>query len=376
VSRLRVLALSPVPYEGAGCRFRLAQYQPHLASRGIDLTIEPFYDRRLFELVYKPGHHVSKAVHFLRQAAGRAAVLLSRRRPDVVLIYREAFPIGPPFLEAALAALRIPLVYDFDDAVFLENTSEANRYVAALKCPWKTGAIIRRSDQVMAGNEYLASYARRYHAAVHVVPTSVDVTVFTPRGDAAGVDSAAVVGWIGTPTTAAYLAPLAPVLQAVARRHDFTFRVSGTSSPFTCSGVRVENVSWSLEREVELFGTCQVGVYPLRDDEWAQGKCGFKAIQFMACGVPVVAAAVGVNREIIRDGVNGFLATTSAEWELKLTRLLGDADLRRRIGAAGRRTVEERYSVQVNAPRVADVIRQAAARPAVARLAHASGGQR
>jgi glycosyltransferase involved in cell wall biosynthesis len=114
---------------------------------------------------------------------------------------------------------------------------------------------------------------------------------------------------------------------------------------------------------VRLFNTCDVGVYPLADDEWSRGKCGFKAIEFMACGVPVVAAAVGVNREIVEDGVNGFLASTEDEWVEKLGRLLADPQLRRRFGEAGRRTIEERYSLRVHAPTLVATLRGVIERP-------------
>ena len=374
---MRALALSPVPYEGAGCRFRIAQYTPYLRSQRIDLTIAPFYDREFFAMVYQRGHYLQKGFHFLRQAAARLATVVRHGRYDLVMIYREAFPIGPPLIEAALGAMKVPLVYDFDDAVFLENTSGANRYLAALKYPQKIGAIIRRCDQVIAGNDYLAAYARRFNTSVHVIPTAVDTKVFVPRPEMVPSGRLLVVGWIGTPTTAAYVAPIADVLVRLARDHVFRFRVSGAGTAVSVPGVDVETPPWSLAREVELFNTCDIGVYPLPDDDWARGKCGFKAIQFMACGVPVVASAVGVNREIIQDGVNGFLASAPAEWHEKLRRLLVDPDLRRRIGAAGRRTIEERYSVEVNAPRVADVIRQAAARiGSVVPLAQASGEPR
>jgi glycosyltransferase involved in cell wall biosynthesis len=276
-----------------------------------------------------------------------------------------------------LHALGRPLLYDFDDAVFLPNTSEANRYVGALKYVQKIGRIIGYSDEVIAGNDYLAAYARRFSPSVHVIPTSVDTHLFVPRTDARSA-TAPIIGWIGTPTTAAYLAPVGPVLTALATATEFTFRVSGAGSPPAIHNVKVESPAWSLEREVELFNTCDIGVYPLPDDDWARGKCGFKAIQFMACGVPVVASPVGVNREIIEDGVNGFLAAGAAEWNRKLARLLADTDLRRRMGIAARRTIEERYSLDVNAPRVASVMRRLVERrrPAAAAFAPAAGDHR
>lgn len=374
MSRLRVLALSPVPYEGAGCRFRIAQYGPYLRSQGIDLTIAPFYDREFFALVYRSGHYLRKALKFFRHTASRFADVLRAGSYDAIFIYREALPIGPPILEAAIRLLGRPLIFDFDDAVYLPNTSAANRVVSALKRPEKTSWIITRSDEVIAGNEYLAAYARRFHPAVHVIPTPVDTTVFVPEPDSPG-RVRPVVGWIGTPTTASYLRMLhAPLLELAAER-DFVFRVSGADAAIP--GVRLETPPWSLDTEVELFNTCDVGVYPMPDDEWARGKSGFKAIQFMACGVPVVASPVGINREIIEDGVSGFFAATPAEWRDRLGRLLADAALRRSMGDAARRTIVERYSLAVNAPRVAGVIRQAIARRHVVQpIASVAGDER
>jgi len=351
--KYRLLALSPIPIEGAGCRFRIMQYIPALERAGFSVTVAPFFDAAFFDIIYRRGHYLEKLAAFVRQSVARLRLLLSRNRYDAFFIYREAYPLGPPWFEAMLSRSGRPIVFDFDDAIFLENTSEANRFAAALKYPQKVPSIITRSAAVLAGNEFLAEYARAYNPAVSVLPTCVDTTVFVPRRSPRAAGAPLVVGWIGTPTTAPYLQSLGPSLGRLASRCAFELRVSGSGAPLEFPGVTAVNERWSLEREVELFNTCDVGVYPLTDDEWARGKCGFKAIQFMACEVPVVAAAVGVNREIIQDGVNGFLASNEREWEEKIGRLLGDADLRRRLGTAGRKTIEERYSLAVNAPKLA-----------------------
>jgi glycosyltransferase involved in cell wall biosynthesis len=378
VNRLRVLAFSPVPYEGAGCRFRISQYLPYLSEQGIDVTVLPFYDRAFFELVYEPGRFLRKALSFAALTVKRLDSVRDATEADLVLVYREMFPIGPALLERLLAhRRRPPIVYDFDDAIFLPSVSDANRLVGALKYPQKVSSIIRHSRHVIAGNEYLAAYARRFNRAVTIVPTSVDTEIFTPAhpagsrnqealsapGAPAGGGSRPIVGWIGTPTTATYLKSLTGVLRQVQERQPFTLRVSGTTEPIDIPGVAVENVKWSLPAEVALFNTCDIGVYPLTDDEWSKGKCGFKAIEFMACGVPVVAAAVGVNREIIRDGENGFLASSEDDWVEKLTRLLAEPALRRRFAEAGRQTVEDRYSRRANAPKLAAILRAAAEGP-------------
>jgi glycosyltransferase involved in cell wall biosynthesis len=359
---IRVLALSPIPEEGAGCRFRIAQFIPSLESAGIAVTLSSLFTPEFFRLVYKPGHYLRKAVTFAALSVRRLDSLRDASRYDAIFIYREIFPIGPAIIERWLGSKRRPpVVFDFDDAIFLPSVSNANRVIGALKQPRKVDTIIRHSDQVIAGNDFLAGYARRLNNEVAMIPTCVDTTRFVPAAARpAGTTSTQLplVGWIGSPTTASYIEALTPVLQRVNARQPFTLRVSGPGEPLAVPGVAVENVAWSLDREVSLFNTCDVGVYPLADDEWSKGKCGFKAIEFMSCGVPVVASAVGVNREIIQDGVNGFLASNEDEWVEKLGRLLADAELRRRFAAAGRRTIEERYSLAVNAPKLAATIRR------------------
>jgi glycosyltransferase involved in cell wall biosynthesis len=365
-----MLALSPVPEEGAGCRFRIAQYMPYLESAGIEVTLSPFYTTEFFRLVYQKGRSLQKAAMFLERALDRAYTLAERGRYDVIFIYREAFPIGPAAIEALLSrSARAAIVYDFDDAIYLPNTSEANRAISILKWPSKVRSIIRRSHAVIAGNEYLAEYARAFSPHVAVIPTVVDTAAFVPRlrstdevrasGRQAHVP---VVGWIGTPTTAPYLMSARPVLQDVARAHPFVLRVCGAGAAVDMPGVTVENVRWTLDSEVSLFNTCDIGIYPLPDDEWARGKCGFKAIQFMACGVPVLASPVGVNRDIIQDGVNGFLGPNESEWKAKLARLIDDAQLRRQLGDEGRRTVEARYSLNATAPKLVETVMDAVAR--------------
>jgi glycosyltransferase involved in cell wall biosynthesis len=357
-----MLALSPVPEEGAGCRFRIAQYLPYLEAAGIEVTLSPFYTTEFFRLVYQKGRSLQKAALFVERAIDRAYTLTERAGYDVIFIYREAFPIGPALIEALLA--RTPgaaIVYDFDDAIYLPNTSEANRAVSILKWPSKVRSIVRRSHCVIAGNEYLAAFARQYNDHVRVVPTVVDTSTFVPRTDRPAA-APPIVGWIGTPTTAPYLLAIRPILQEVARTNRFVLRICGAGADVDIPGVEVENIRWTLDREVALFNTCDIGIYPLPDDEWARGKCGFKAIQFMACGVPVVAAPVGVNRQIIRDGADGFLAPSPSDWVLKLNRLIAEPVVREVVGRAGRATVEARYSLRAAAPKLVEAVMDAVGR--------------
>ena len=367
-TRIRMLAFSPVPREGAGCRFRISQYVPALEAGGFEVTIAPFFDAEFFEVVYQPGRYALKAAGFLRRALERIRTLATSGAYDLFFVYREAFPFGPPVIETLLRAFGgRPMVYDFDDAIFLSNTSEANRFTASLKYPRKVPSILSKSDLVIAGNQFLADYARRYNPAVTVIPTCIDTDVFHGRVAPRPAAQPPVVGWIGTPTTAPYVKTIAGALAAVAAARRYVFRVSGAGRPLELEGVTVVNEPWTLEREVELFATCDVGVYPLTNDEWALGKCGFKAIQFMACGVPVVASPVGVNADIIVDGVNGYLAATEREWIEKIGRLLAEPDLRARLGTAARRTIESRYALAANAPKMVETLERVVGRRAAER---------
>lgn len=360
----KVLALSPIPEEGAGCRFRVTQYIPHLREAGFDVTVSAFYSREYFDFVYRPGNYLRKVAGFGALTLRRINELYSMKEYDLVFLYREAIPAGPPFIERLIASQGIPIVYDFDDAIFLPAVSEANKAVSFLKKPERVADILRLSTQVTVGNEFLASYARQYNPRVTVIPTAVDTNRFVPRPsvpDEAG--RKLVVGWIGSPTTFRYLESIRDVLAEVAARHPFTLKVSGAGRPVNFPGVDVQVVPWSMADEVSLFNTCDIGVYPLTDDDWSRGKCGFKAIQCMACGVPVVAAAVGVNREIIEHGVNSMLATTKQDWVAHLGTLLTDTELRRRMAIAGRKTIEARYSLRVTAPQLAAVFNSAVQSP-------------
>ena len=296
-NRIRVLAFSPIPEEGAGCRFRIAQFIPYLATVGIDVTLDSLFTTEFFRLVYRPGRYLQKAATFAGLSIKRLAALRDAAQFDLIFIYREMFPIGPAAIERLLTMRgRPPVVFDFDDALFLPSVSDANRLIAVLKQPQKIESIISRSDHVIAGNDYLSAYARRFNPAVTMIPTSVDTDRFAPLDGACAskkTTAPPIIGWIGSPTTASYIRGLAGVLRQVRERHNFVLRVSGTGEPLEIPGVQVENETWTLAREVELFNGCDIGVYPLADDEWSKGKCGFKAIEFMACGVPVVAANRG-----------------------------------------------------------------------------------
>jgi SAM-dependent methyltransferase/glycosyltransferase involved in cell wall biosynthesis/uncharacterized protein YbaR (Trm112 family) len=357
---MRVLLLLPYAWDTApGQRFRIEQWVPGLEAMGVEFRVETLLTGAEQRLLYSDGHAGAKVAMLVRHAGRRVAQLRGLRGFDLVWLYRAAFLVGPAVLERVLARSAVPMVVEFDDAIYLPDTSTANARWAGLKCSGKTATICRLSDHVVVGNRYLADYARVHNPAVTVIPTTIDTDAYRPR-EHYGESRPVVIGWSGSGTTVAHLRTLDRVLQKVAAREDVRLHVVGTDS-YPLEGVRTSATRWSPEKERPELGRFDIGVMPLPDEEWARGKCGLKALQYMALGVPTVTSPVGVNSEIIQNGTNGVLASGEDEWVGALTSLIHDVGLRQRLGRAGRATVEDRYSTRSQLRRVFEVMERVSA---------------
>jgi glycosyltransferase involved in cell wall biosynthesis len=355
---MRILALVPSLYDTSpGQRFRLEQWEPLLKERGIEIDYQPFETEQLHAILYKSGGVASKVRLILRAFGTRLSTLRRVRDYDLVYVFREAALLGPPVFERLVSWSGVPMVFDFDDAVFVPYVSPSNGYLSYLKFPGKTRSICRMSAHVMAGNPYLAEYTRQVNDRVTIVPTTIDTEKYTV--DARRSDGLPVIGWSGSYSTVQHLDTLRGALQRLAREVPFRLRVIGTPK-YELEGVEVEALPWRSESEVEDLKRMDVGVMPLPDDKWSKGKCGLKALQYMALGIPTVCSPVGVNTDIIHDGENGFIAGSEDEWVEKLAALLRSGDLRDRLGLAGRATVEARYSARVQAPSVCRIFESVA----------------
>lgn len=307
------------------------------------------------QLTHRHQHGGYGFLQLVRAYLARLRAMLHRGEFDVLWIEKEALPWLPLWLESWL--LRgVPYVLDYDDAIFHSYDLHSR--------PWVRRIYGRRLDGLMAGaalvvggNNYLAQRAREAGTRrVEMLPTVIDLLRYpisdtaTSEVNSRGSESLCIV-WIGSPTTAHYLQLLSEPLRLLAEKISFTLRVIG-GGQVSLPGVKVESVVWTEATEVASIQSGDVGVMPLLDSPWERGKCGYKLIQYMACSLPVVASAVGVNSEIVEHGTNGFLASTSDEWVVALEKLLRNADLRRRMGQDGRRRVEKYYCSQQTAPRL------------------------
>lgn len=331
---LKLLVLCSNDEREASLRHRVLAFLPRLAAAGHSATVSSFFDSE-----------GSWGARVLQGIVRRAGDVVRARDADRVLIHREALPLAHNEY-VRLLPTRAELIFDFDDAVFLEAHAGWRARVAR---PASTRLVIERSARVFAGSEFLADYAQRFNSNVELMPTVVDTDRFVPR--VAKSWGLPVVGWVGSPTTARYLDQILPALEQVAREVPFRLRLVGAGRRFNVQGVEIEHREWQLRDEVTAFQDLDLGLYPLEDDDWARGKCGFKAIQYMACGVPFVVSPVGAINTIVEHGVHGLWARNSADWVGGVLALLRDQDLGRRLAQASRQRVVEHYSVAALAPR-------------------------
>jgi glycosyltransferase involved in cell wall biosynthesis len=353
---MKVLAIVPSLYDTSpGQRFRLEQWETLLLEKGVKIIYLPFETEELRQILYQSGHTLQKIQAVIKNMNRRRNELNSVKDFDLVYVFREAALLGPAWFERKIARSGVPMIFDFDDAVFIAYKSPANGYLSYLKFPNKAGEICRLSAHVMAGNQYLADYSRQYNDNVTIIPTTIDTEKYLLVEKTANPD-VITIGWSGSFSTVQHLDTIRDVLQELAKDEKFRLRVIGTPN-YELFGVDVEALKWKSEKEIEDLEKIDIGLMPLPDDQWSKGKCGLKALQYMALGIPTICSPVGVNSTIIQDGENGFLADGKEEWIEKLKKLLHSSELRRKIGLAGRKTVEKGYSAKSQVPRVYEVFK-------------------
>lgn len=350
---MRVLAFTRYDRTAASTRVRLLQYIPALSEAGIEVE-----HHALLGDDYVRGLTTGESFPKWRIAAAygeRFRQLLSARDYDVLWVYAELFPFLPAAFERIAFRSGKPLIYDFDDAFFHHYDDHAKPAVRRV-LGGKLAALMGGAYACCCGNAYLQNYAARYCARSIVLPTVVDTDVYTPAQEAGTGSRRVTIGWIGSPSTWVLVREYLGLLSELCRDHDVEVRVVGAGRAGEADrfpGLTL--IDWSEETEVAEVRAIDIGIMPVWDGAFQRGKSGYKLIQYMACGLPVVASPVGVNEEIVQPE-SGFLVRSIPEWREALTKLIRDPALRRRMGAVGRRRAAEHYSLAAHAPRFRDLI--------------------
>jgi glycosyltransferase involved in cell wall biosynthesis len=358
---MKILLLSKYSRKGASTRLRSLQYLPFLEAEGFQITVTSLFDDQYLDQLYRQGKRAPLRMMMLYLR--RLYVLLSVFRYDLIWIEKEIFPYMPAFAERVLHWLGKRYVVDYDDAIF-HNYDLSENPILRRVLGRKIDVVMRYASCVVAGNDYLVSRAQAAGAVrVEQVPTVVDATRYS--SNESSLAARPVIGWIGSPSTQSYVVGIARELTALCQKHSARLLLVGASADIATEfpDLDVEVVPWSETSEAELIAQMDVGIMPLPDGPWEKGKCGYKLIQYMACGIPVIASPVGVNVDIVGASQCGLLAANAAEWEVALDKLLESPAQRLRLGRAGRQAVENRYSLSVQAPVLAGILIQSMALP-------------
>ena len=342
---IKVLFLFTHPIQGASSRYRIYQYLPFLKKANIQYHAEPFVSESFYKILYKKGYWFKKALFTSLGLMKRIRALWQIPFCDIIFIHLESSPFPILILERFAKLFKKPIIYDFDDAIFLRRKYATHRWrqwVGTHKVPPK---LISMSHQVMVGNPYLKKYASQHThpEKILVFPTTIDTQKFPLKKSKNAIP---IIGWIGMHTTFPYFENLLDIFPEIAKKHSFILKIIGAPKKISIPNVSIVQKDWHLSEEIDDFLSLDIGLYPLFDPEWDVGKAGFKALLYMAAQVPCIASAVGRNKEIIQDGDNGFLVTSKKEWIEKTILLLESEETRKRLIKKGRETVEAHFSVE------------------------------
>ena len=347
---IKILFLVPYPTNAAPSqRFRFEQYYDVLATKNIKYATKPFLTQKGWSAFYK-GNVIVILYYLIIGCFRRILHLTFLPTADVVFIHREMIPFGPPIFEWIIAKIfNKKIVYDFDDAIWLNDPNENNYLVAKLKWKSKVSSICKWSHKISVGNLFLADFAKQYNLNVVINPTTIDTSFLHNPANHLGIDKIKkpIIGWTGTHSTLQYLTPLVPVLKKLETLHDFIFMVIANKNP-EIKLTSFQFKQWKKESEIADLNCFDIGVMPLTNDKWSSGKCGFKILQYMALKKPALASDVGVNSEIIENDVNGYLCRNQDDWYDYLNLLLKNHDKRAELGENGRKKIKLKYSVISN----------------------------
>jgi len=349
----RILILPRYTEKGPSSRVRMMQYLPYLKEAGFDITIHPFFDDGYIDSLYS--HRPIKISSVIGSYWDRVWISSHKRKFDLIWLQQELLPWIPFCMEKVWYSRKIPLLVDYDDAVFHRYDLHKNSLIRLLLCK-KIAHVMKIASGLTVGNAYLADRAEQAGARnIHILPSVVDTKKY--HCGTKNVHSDFIIGWLGTPKTIHFLETIKPALVNVLKSNTRLIIV-GAGVPDCLRTLSIQSQSWNEDTEIDQILQFDVGIMPLIDAPFERGKCGYKLIQYMACGLPVVASPVGVNQSIVEQGINGFLASTTDEWMNAIIKLRDDSQLRKKMGMAGRKKVEVHFSLESTAAQLVDLFDQ------------------
>lgn len=356
-SSLHVLFLTKYPAEGASSRYRVYQYIEELRDQGIHSKVKPFYSSPGYRAVFQANSALKRGLAVLQGLTNRVIHVLRAGQYDVIYMQRELLPFGPPFLERHLKRRGARLLFDYDDALFIQKPSAVSPLATQLRSTERVLEIFSLADAVVAGNQWLKEQAEERGAKAYALEVAEDTHRISSRPPHHEAD-AVTLGWLGSISTEKYLHQLTPVLQKFFRSFPNARLVVVGGGRYRPEGMPVEHVPWSYDTEVSQLHRFDIGLMPLPMEDWSRGKCGGKARTYMAAGVPAVVQDIGYNQELIRHGETGFLMPDDEEdWLGTLTLLATDPKLRQSVGERARAEVETRFNLDRIAGQLADILR-------------------
>jgi len=327
-------------------RFRFEQYFDFLNANGYTHEVSYLLNETDDKIFYSTGNFLKKIKIIIKSAIQRFKDVKRANNFDIIFIQREAFMVGAAFFEKKFNKSKSKIVFDFDDSIWLLDTSNANKRWKWLKSETKTGKIISYSSIIFAGNQFLADYAKKFNSNVKIIPTTINTKEYIRNNSVTAINKSICIGWSGSITTIKHFEYALPFLKKIKQKYGdkVAIKVIGDKS-YRNEELGITGIDWKKEDEINELSGIDIGIMPLPDDLWANGKCGLKGLQYMALEIATIMSPVGVNKDIIQDGENGFLANTVDEWIEKISQLVESPQLRKKLSENGRKTVVDNYSV-------------------------------
>lgn len=330
-----------------GQRYRIEQYISFLNTHGITIHFSSLLRSQIEdETFYKGGNILVKSFIGIKAFTRRLFDIFNISNYDYIFIFRDAFFFGT-FIEKTISFLGKKIIYDFDDSIWLMDKNENQGIFNKLKNPQKTATLCKLADTVIVGNEYLAKFARQHNSNVKIIPSTIDLSTYQISDTR--LTAKVCIGWTGSFSTIKHFETVLPALLKIKNiyKEQVYFKLIGDTN-YLNKGLDIRGIPWNSETEAKDLSELDIGIMPLPDNDWTRGKCGMKGLQYMALGIAAILSPVGVNNDIVQDGINGFLASDEEEWIEKISRLIEEKELRKKMGISGKKTVEEEFSVEAN----------------------------